>query len=321
MYREKKEPQNVPCLVCKTFAYREDDLRLNQSLVICPTCGKFRFASSADYVDRSPDFESTSYKLSYYLRTISERAFGKRDNSFFPVYSGDDFVKILNGDDPPIREKLHALLQYIANLSRYPGDWLTFDAAHDYSVLGSRNEAEAGFFRQALEAQKLLASQRLAGGNGIRVTTEGLQELERLAQSGSESSNAFIAMWFDPSRRRADGAIQEAIREAGYLPVRLDQVEHLNRIDDEMVARIRSSKFMVADFSGHRHNVYFEAGFMLGLGRPVISLCEKTDIENLHFDTRQYAMIDYTDEEELKKRLKVRILANLGAGPHAVTPE
>lgn len=41
----------------------------------------------------------------------------------------------------------------------------------------------------------------------------------------------------------------------------------MNRIDDEIIGRIRASRFIVADFTGHRPGVYFEAGMMLGLGR------------------------------------------------------
>jgi hypothetical protein len=67
-----------------------------------------------------------------------------------------------------------------------------------------------------------------------------------------------------------DEAIQPAIREARYKPVRIDREQHANRIDDEIVGRIRGSRFMVADFTGQRHGVYFEAGLMLGLGRTVI---------------------------------------------------
>jgi nucleoside 2-deoxyribosyltransferase len=151
------------------------------------------------------------------------------------------------------------------------------------------------------------------------VTAEGWLELERIEQSGADSDHGFVAMWFDASRLEADAAITEAIRKAGYHPIRIDREEHLNRIDDEIIARIRQSKFLVADFTGQRNGVYFEAGFMLGLGRPVIWLCDKAELDKVHFDTRQYNMIDYIDPAELKKRLQLRIEANLGKGPVPVS--
>jgi nucleoside 2-deoxyribosyltransferase len=122
-------------------------------------------------------------------------------------------------------------------------------------------------------------------------------------------------MWFDSRRAPFHIAISDAILAAGYTPIRIDRVEHINRIDDEILARIRSSKFLISDFTGQRNGVYFEAGFMLGLGRPVIWVCEREDLKNVHFDTRQYNTIDYTDADDLKKRLQYRIEAILGKGP------
>jgi hypothetical protein len=98
------------------------------------------------------------------------------------------------------------------------------------------------------------------------VTSEGWQELERSERNGADSVNGFIAMRFHETRNAAKDAIKDAISNAGYVPVRLDEVEHVNRIDDEIVARIRQSKFLVADFTDQSNGVYFEAGFMLGLG-------------------------------------------------------
>ena len=146
------------------------------------------------------------------------------------------------------------------------------------------------------------------------LTSAGWQEFERMQQSGQESPNAFVAMWFDASQDAANRAIQSAITDSGYLPVRMDEIEHVNRIDDEIIARIRQSKFLVADFTGQRNGVYFEAGFMLGLGRPVIWLCKQSDLGQLHFDTRQYNTIAYTDVKQLKTRLQFRIEAIMGKG-------
>jgi len=54
---------------------------------------------------------------------------------------------------------------------------------------------------------------------------------------------------------------------------------------------------------------------MLGIGRPVIWICQKSDVGTLHFDTRQYNMIDYSDTADLRCRLQYRIEATIGKGP------
>jgi nucleoside 2-deoxyribosyltransferase len=105
------------------------------------------------------------------------------------------------------------------------------------------------------------------------------------------------------------------IRRAGYESVRVDRVEHVGKIDDEIIAQIRRSRFVVADFTGHRAGVYFEAGFAMGLNLPVIWSCRRDHIDELHFDIRQFNCIDWTDPDELADRLQKRIEAVIGAGP------
>jgi len=109
--------------------------------------------------------------------------------------------------------------------------------------------------------------------------------------------------------RDYDKGFEVGISGAGYKPIRIDLVEHNRKIDDEIIAHIRRSRFVVANFTGHRGGVYFEAGFALGLNIPVIWTCHKDDIGNLHFDVRQYNCIVWDKPEELAKQLKNRIQA------------
>jgi hypothetical protein len=97
--------------------------------------------------------------------------------------------------------------------------------------------------------------------------------------------------------------------------LRVDRVEHVGKIDDEIIAQIRRSRFLVADFTGHRAGVYFEAGFALGLNLPVIWSCSRDHIPELHFDIRQFNCIDWSKPDELADRLQNRIESVIGAGP------
>jgi nucleoside 2-deoxyribosyltransferase len=130
-------------------------------------------------------------------------------------------------------------------------------------------------------------------------------------------------MWFDESVHEAWlEAVRSAIEDAGYKAIRIDKIEHNNRIDDEIVAAIRSCNFLVADFTGQRGGVYFEAGFAQGLGKQVIWLCREDELSNVHFDTRQYNYIKWQPSElhQLRIALRNRITATIGKGtfPKAV---
>ena len=88
-------------------------------------------------------------------------------------------------------------------------------------------------------------------------------------------------------------------------------MEFNDKICDEIIAHIRKAKFVIADVTQHKTGVYFEAGFAMGLGKPVIWTCKEEDLEKVHFDTRQYNHIFWKDENDLYERLTRRIQATI----------
>jgi hypothetical protein len=148
------------------------------------------------------------------------------------------------------------------------------------------------------------------------VTGAGFRQADEWKQTIGSSVQGFVAMWFDA--RMADAwerGLRHAIAKADYRPLRIDTKEHANKICDEIISEIRRSRFLVADFTNHRAGVYYEAGYAPGRGLPVIFTCRKGDLNNLHFDIRQYNCIDWQSPEELSQRLQVRIEAVIGDGP------
>jgi len=150
----------------------------------------------------------------------------------------------------------------------------------------------------------------------------GFAKIYEKRQGRTDSAQAFVAMWFDESMNDIyNQAIAPAIKEAGYKPLRIDRKQHNNKIDDEIIAEIRRSRFLVSDFTygkkGMRGGVYYEAGFAHGLGIPVIFTCKNDDGVELHFDTRQYNHILWREKEieKFKKELSDRISATIGDGP------
>ncbi len=159
----------------------------------------------------------------------------------------------------------------------------------------------------------------VAGYNSIipciaRLTAKGLERVADLKRGlfGPFSKQAFVAMSFDKSLDAAwtDG-LKLGIEDCGYDALRVDRKQHNEKICDVIIAEIRKSKFLVADFTTHRNGVYFEAGMMLGLGRSVIFTCRKDDLKNAHFDTRQYYHIEWETPAELREKLKSRIQATI----------
>ena len=230
----------------------------------------------------------------------------------------------------PVHVRADRLLRFISSSTRTQqlGQYVNFHRSWSFLFAWSEStdRHDVEYLLDYLEKMNWLERDPLGVGigyaGGWRVSVEGhsrVDELER-EENASSTSQAFVAMWFDDS---TDGAYREgiepAIGEAGYVPFRIDQKEHLNKIDDEIIAEIRRSRFVVADFtqgdSGARGGVYYEAGFAHGLNLPVIFTCHADSVEDLHFDTSHYNHLVWRTPDELREKLKNRIVANIGPGP------
>ena len=229
----------------------------------------------------------------------------------------------------PVHVRADRLLQYISMATRFQqlSQYVSFPR-NSYDVLAWSESIDPADVQYLLEyLQKMGWVERDPFGSW-RVSVEGhtrVDELQR-EENASDSSQAFVAMWFHESTTEAfENGIEPAIREAGYEPVRIDRVEHVNKIDDEMIAEIRRSRFLVADFThgddGARGGVYYEAGFAHGLNSHVIFTCRDDSVKTLHFDTNHYNHIVWTTPDELREKLKNRILRVIGEGPGLYTTQ
>ncbi|MEM8557726.1 MAG: hypothetical protein AAGG50_07870 [Bacteroidota bacterium] len=209
-------------------------------------------------------------------------------------------------------ESVDLLIRHIHRKTDRPDGWVTFRLQWDFPLVYARDQNELHFYLQFAGRLGFVESDGTIGGTSYRLSIGGWQRLNELEQAGRKSDQAFVAMWFDGTMTPAytDG-IAPALRTGGYQPLHMAFQEHNEKIDDRIIAEIRRSGLLVADFTGHRGGVYFEAGFALGLGIPVIWTCREDEINQAHFDTRQYNYIGWTTPEDLKVKLTNRILATL----------
>ncbi|MDD9857431.1 MAG: hypothetical protein OXU96_05210 [Gammaproteobacteria bacterium] len=216
-----------------------------------------------------------------------------------------DMEQLLEGKTDNAQQQLNSIFAATATLSFSALDHLM------------RQAEEAGFVT--------FNSRKLRDGRAIwisiEITMNGYKHLEKLKKDRTDSDQAFVAMWFDDAMSDAwENGFEPAIVDAGYKPMRIDRKEHINKIDDEIIAEIRRSRFVVADFTSEpkqpRGGVYYEAGFAHGLNIPVIYTCREDCLEDVHFDTRQFNHLTSNTPDDLRTDLAKRISAVLGDGPH-----
>lgn len=128
-----------------------------------------------------------------------------------------------------------------------------------------------------------------------------------------ESKKVFVAMCFNDKYKLARKNIVKAIEECGYSVVLIDVKEHNNQIVPEIYKEIQESYFVVADLSGQRGGVYFEAGYALANNKPLILSCSQNESKKVHFDVAQINTIFWKDEFDLFERLKKRIDSTVGS--------
>ena len=90
---------------------------------------------------------------------------------------------------------------------------------------------------------------RIPSSNNYRVTVSGHVRIAE-AETNVDSSQAFVAMWFDDSMERVyDEGIAPAIKDCGFKPKRIDRDPAVDKIDDAIISQIKKSRFLVADFT------------------------------------------------------------------------
>ena len=213
-------------------------------------------------------------------------------------------------------EMINRALLNLAQQFEHPCDKKTI-REDDYPIVFARKKYAGADMNRMMSIFQQLNYIELDGiissGYPTRLTPHGWAKIEELKKSGPGSRQAFVAMSFDPGITEVfDKGIKPGIEEAGdFGAYRIDREDHNERIDDRIIAEIRRSRFLVADFTHNRGGVYFEAGFALGLGLPVIWIANKKWEDKIHFDTRQYNHIFYDNPEDLCERLKARIQATI----------
>lgn len=209
----------------------------------------------------------------------------------------------------------HLLLKMI---ERWPRPRTPINVAkHDELLRAAHvpSASELMFFVDYLTDQGLLLNPAGAAPEHRLITPKGFLHAEGL-NPNMERDQAFVAMWFDDSLKDVwEQGFEPAITDAGWRALRISAKEHINKICDEIVFEIRRSRFLVADFTGQRTGVYYEAGFATGLGIPVVFTCKEGEQEKLHFDVRQYNSIIWHNAADLREQLSNRIGAVIGHGP------
>ena len=311
------QPQEK-CPVCNEDYLSETPKPLqymNGNRYQCRRCGTFDLDRSLEKSGNA-NLERARHFISAWIRQQTK-------SGIFPVVVGKGMD--LTRDDWPLQfehmgfpstvnERLDALLSAYADRSSH-----YLQAALDQSQPQLISEVAA---RDSFEVRALTnflvefgyIEHPPPNRHDLRITGKGWLHIDALRHSKGAGDSAFIAMWFDACTEDYRKAAIAAVQRCGYRPAIVDQEEFNGFVMDRVVALIRQSRFIIADFTcgkevdakeqakvqqGVRGGVYWEAGMAYGLNKPVIHTCKDSDEarRRMHFDVEQYRTIFWKDDQ------------------------
>lgn len=289
------------------------------------------------------DFDGVYYKVEYAGKQFKFQFYWDHENSSFVnsnkhiikgliangkfpydnsniFYDNNRLEKIINEANYPKtpKQKLDNLINFLFSIQESEGKEFDLNPDYDYEILISQL-----YFKTddelILYMDTLLNLGYITFSRGFNVTTirdisfkfNGLEYVVELQESGEKSKICFVAMSFSDDQIELRKALKQSIRDCDYDPILVDEIHFESdvTINDAIISSIKKCKFLIADFTEQKHGVYFEAGYALGKGKPVIYCCHHSDFKNTHFDTNHYPHIVYNDLDELREKLTYKIKA------------
>ena len=128
----------------------------------------------------------------------------------------------------------------------------------------------------------------------------------------------FVIQPFDdgPFDKRYDDVFVSAISAAHLEAYRVDRDPSAVIPVDEVEKRIREADVCLADISASNPNVWFELGFAIAAGKPVVLVCLEEPNRRFPFDIQHRSIIIYKTEsardfEDLKSKITDRLKASI----------
>lgn len=127
----------------------------------------------------------------------------------------------------------------------------------------------------------------------------------------TKRNQIFVAMMFSTDMTSIyENGYKTVIQSLNYSVMRIDEKDYTGLIINEITSEISDSIALIADLTGNRGGVYYEAGIARGLqlcNHPIklILTCKQDyfDKEKVHFDVSGDKILLYKNENDLKTKL------------------
>lgn len=337
--------QTKPCPICGTEAICQPDWNTDRVFYGCPVCGRYQLGI---YDDRKLNFNHLlSYLVHHrfrfddfeyrYQTTLNKdtcdqykKELEQGTGSYgWPVHMDAGIIE--NWYPKTFSDRIDHILLYINENAPHIGQEISWSVAEALGALFI-DRYEVGVTQDGRHALRdeadweheikymldyLQESSYLHYTDGpdekeafiLSLSPNGYRRVDELQKYSSYGRNVLVAMKFGDDTKKLREAIRKGISAAEYNAIFIDEVQHNDFITPELLKYIRDSKFVVVDLTHQNNGAYFEEGYAMGLGKPVIQLCRQG--ETLHFDIAQKNTIMWATEDDIPEKLTNRIKATI----------
>ena len=178
--------------------------------------------------------------------------------------------------------------------------------AREFSIARDRVDTFAKIFLENLKYLRAFTpaptkAEANATGGDVTATTTPPEQIPSPVVSREPRVREFLdtcfvmmpfGEWFD---RYYQDIYAPAIKEAGFEPVRGDELFHTGSVVEQIWEQIDKAKLLLADLTGRNANVFYELGLAHAARKPVVFTAASVD--DVPFDLRHLRVIIYDVRE------------------------
>ena len=254
------------CALCGLGDQNVEELDHGDRMIVrCRRCGRFEISRGAAGWAAKND---CVFQLSAWIRNRNELSNVRPEITRRNV---EDIVSEV--PKYSVSDKQRIILSLLERKTALPGDEVEFIFDLDFPLAWASSANEFAFLLSALVERRLIDGPERFNNPSCSfvISPTGWDALDEMRCTSFDSKQAFVAMAFTHELVSVwRNGIKPALERAGYRAYRVDDDPHIGRIDAKIMTEIKSSRFVIADVTDQRPGVYFEAGYAIGLGLPVI---------------------------------------------------
>lgn len=264
----------------------------------CQRCGDYVISDEMmEFRDTTNELQSNSARLSGLIRYFTDN--NLKEPHIFATTINDLLENPLIPNIDDIEKKANLLMSALKRMTTTFGKELEINLEKHRSLAFAEDSSEFYSLLEYLKGKGYISENRgyqFPGSKKVKLTAEGFKFENKI----ESSKQIFIACWFDDSQDSAIKKTEEAILSTGYTPMCIKDKQYSDPIMEKGLAEIQKSRAIVADLTGVRAAVIYEAAYANALNIQIIYVRNANDkTKEIDFYTGNYKINFYQNLEEL----------------------